>query len=321
MRLHQDQKLFCDILRATADYLAIKLEFVQKDYWISLVLQRLALSKYSKECIFKGGTSLSKAYGLIERFSEDVDIAVINNDKKTGNEIKNIIRNIEKEITIDLNELQVDGISSKGSKFRKSVFEYDKIQGYNLDNKLIIEINSFCNSSVFESRIIRTMVFSFLQQSGNEKYIEQYNLQPFELNVLSKEETLLEKLISLIRFSFDDNISESLGSKIRHFYDLYYLMQDQVCIKFISSNSFKKRFNDVLNNDRDIFQQPDGWQHKLVNESALINNFENIWKTLKEKYNSELSALSYKKIPNEKDIANNFEILIKKINGVPNINT
>ncbi len=63
--------------------------------------------------VFKGGTSLSKGFNLIERFSEDVNIAIINDKGKTGNEIKTIIRTIEKEITPDLTELQMDGVSSE----------------------------------------------------------------------------------------------------------------------------------------------------------------------------------------------------------------
>ncbi len=187
MKLHQEKKLFSDTLRAASNHLSIKLEFVEKDYWISLVLNRLAKSKYAKDVVFKGGTSLSKAYDLIERFSEDVDIAIINDDKKTGNEIKTIIRNIEKEITVDLKELRVSGITSKGSRFRKSVFEYEATGKNNANNKLIVEVNSFANPFPFEKKIIRNMIFDFLTQTGNDKYVEEYDLQPFEMNVLNKE--------------------------------------------------------------------------------------------------------------------------------------
>jgi predicted nucleotidyltransferase component of viral defense system len=82
---------------------------------------------------------------MIERFSEDVDFAIINDQVKSGNTIKNIIRTIEKEITPDLSKLQLDGVTSKGSKFRKSVFEYNPIEKDNANNKLIVEINSFAN--------------------------------------------------------------------------------------------------------------------------------------------------------------------------------
>jgi len=72
---------------------------VEKDYWITLVLQRLSTSRFRDEAVFKGGTSLSKGYRLIDRFSEDVDLAIVNTTHKTGNEIKMIIRHLEKAIT------------------------------------------------------------------------------------------------------------------------------------------------------------------------------------------------------------------------------
>jgi len=313
MKLHHDPKLFSDTLRATSSHLAVKLEFVEKDYWISLVLNRLAKSKYAKNAVFKGGTSLSKAYDLIERFSEDVDIAIINDDNKTGNEIKTIIRNIEKEITFDLKELRVSGLTSKGSRFRKSVFEYETAGKNNADNKLIVEVNSFVNPFPFEKRIIKNMICDFLTQTGNEKYIEKYDLQPFELNVLGIKQTLLEKTVALIRFSFEKNPVISISGKIRHFYDLYYLMQNPECIKFVDSPVFKKQFDAILNHDKKIFEEPKNWQSKSILESPLIIDFPEIWKELKEKYKVELSALAYRKIPDEKEIGLCFEKIIKKI--------
>jgi len=145
MKLHNNNKLFYDTLRAASQYLDIKLEFVEKDYWITLVLNRLAKSQYVSSAVFKGGTSLSKGYNLIDRFSEDVDLAIINSNHKSGNEIKNIIRNLEKEITADFSEKIMEGVTSKGSRFRKSVFEYSSSEKNNANNKLIVEINSFAN--------------------------------------------------------------------------------------------------------------------------------------------------------------------------------
>lgn len=313
MKLHHDIKLFSGTLRAASQHLDIKLEFVEKDYWITLVLSRLAKSKYVDASVFKGGTSLSKGYNLIERFSEDVDIAIINDKGKTGNEIKTIIRTIEKEITPDLKELQMDGVTSKGSRFRKSVFEYVPTEKGNTNNKLIVEINSFANPFPYQRLTIQSMVFDFLMQTSNEKYIEQYNLQSFEVNVLSKEQTLLEKLVSLIRFSFKENTVESISEKIRHFYDLHYLMNNPECIGFVASGSFKKQFDAILQHDRAMFEEPMGWQSKSISESPLVSDFSTIWEQIKEKYQTELSAFAYRKIPDENDVAKCFEELIKRI--------
>jgi predicted nucleotidyltransferase component of viral defense system len=95
MILHQNDILFSDILMSASQHLSIPYALVEKDYWISCVLYQLAQSQYVNETVFKGGTSLSKAYKLIDRFSEDVDIALINQPSKTANEIKTIIRAID----------------------------------------------------------------------------------------------------------------------------------------------------------------------------------------------------------------------------------
>jgi hypothetical protein len=45
----------------------------------------------------------------------------------------------------------------------------------------------------------------------------------------------------------------------------------------------------------------------------LVTNFSTLWKQIKEKYQTELSALAYRPIPDEKDVAKCFEELIKRI--------
>lgn len=49
---------------------------LEKDFWVSILLQVLFSLPMAKNFVFKGGTSLSKGWHLIERFSEDIDIAV-----------------------------------------------------------------------------------------------------------------------------------------------------------------------------------------------------------------------------------------------------
>lgn len=313
MNLHQDRKLFQQILNAASQHFNIKVEFIEKDYWITLVLNRLSQSKYVNEAVFKGGTSLSKGYNLIERFSEDVDLAIINESGKSGNEIKNTIRTIEKEITLELNELIMPSVTSKGSRFRKSVYEYLPIIKGNTDNKLIVEINSFANPFPFQQMSIGSMILDFLKQTENENYIEQFHFQPFQVNVLSKEQTLLEKMVSLVRFSFTENPVESISGKIRHFYDLYYLMNNTDCVEFANSNSFNLQFYDIFKHDREMFEEPKGWQSKSLEESPLAYDFFNIWEKIKNKYNSELTLLAYRPIPNEKEVSKCFKELMNRI--------
>ena len=54
----------------------IPVESIEKDLWVTQVLQALFSLPVSEHLVFKGGTSLSKAWHLIDRFSEDIDLAI-----------------------------------------------------------------------------------------------------------------------------------------------------------------------------------------------------------------------------------------------------
>lgn len=314
MKLHTaESKTFSDAIRAASEHLKINQVFVEKDYWITLVLNRLSKTKHVNETVFKGGTSLSKGFGLINRFSEDVDIAIINAANKSGNVVKNIIRTVEKEITKELTEINLEGVTSKGSRFRKSVFEYESIDKQYKNNRLIVEINSFANPFPYQQCKIKSFIYDFLKATNNAQYIEEYTLQPFTINVLMKEQTLLEKLVSLIRFSFDKDAVQSISTKIRHFYDLYFLMNDFECIEFTKLKDFKNSFNEILEHDKKLFDEPENWRSKQLSESPLITDFTNIWQKIKDIYKTQLSALAFSKIPDEKEVSKSFEELLKMI--------
>ena len=99
--LHDDGELFAGLLQATATHLGIPVSMVEKDYYVSLILRRLAASDYREQIVFKGGTSLSKGYRLIDRFSEDVDFAVIHK-AMSGNQVKMLLSKLMKAVTAGL---------------------------------------------------------------------------------------------------------------------------------------------------------------------------------------------------------------------------
>lgn len=72
MYLHEDKGLFFDVVNAASEKLNIPMAVIEKDYYVTMILK--LLSSKSENCVFKGGTSLSKCFHLLERFSEDIDI-------------------------------------------------------------------------------------------------------------------------------------------------------------------------------------------------------------------------------------------------------
>jgi len=317
MKLHHDKSSFTAAIQATSDRFNIPPVFVEKDYWLTMVLKRLAESEYNDSVIFKGGTSLSKGFRLIDRFSEDIDIAVINVLERSGNQVKNLIREVEKKISIDLTEIIDPSITSKGSRFRKSVFFYgttgDRRFHQGISDHLIIEINSFANPLPFESKSIESMISSGLALNNQAELMEKYDLLPFNINVLNKCQTLLEKLVSLFRSSFESYPLIGLAGKIRHFYDLYFLFLDPEARLFIDSKDFSIKFQEVWSHDQTAFEEPEGWRGKSAYESLLFLQWPKIWDSLIGNYRKELSVLAFSEIPDAKDIADALTYLFRQL--------
>lgn len=313
MILHENKEAFRQLVKATSEQLGIIPIFVEMDYWITYVLKNLHNSEYHNKVVFKGGTSLSKGYDLIKRFSTDIDLAIVKGNDATNNSIKTLIREIEKTICAGLTEIEDSDITSKGSKFRKSVYAYPKMHDLESANSIIVEINSFYHPFPYRQLEISSFIYRFLNSNSFENRVQEFGLTPFSINVLDKRQTLVEKLVSLIRFSYDLETIENIGNKIRHFYDLYYLMQDDECIAYVNSEAFKSDFKMILEHDKEVFDTPIGWQSKTIQVSPLITSFPTLWSQLGILYKRELQRLSYTDIPNEKEVSDSFEMIVSKI--------
>ena len=73
MYLHEERETFKEMIDLASDFLGVSRETVEKDYYITMILKKLAQTK-ELSCVFKGGTSLSKCFQCINRYSEDIDI-------------------------------------------------------------------------------------------------------------------------------------------------------------------------------------------------------------------------------------------------------
>ena len=81
MKLHEYQEEFRQLITIVAADMHLPESAIERDYFIVLLLKNLADSEYAEQCVFKGGTSLSKCYpGSIERFSEDIDLTFLGMD-------------------------------------------------------------------------------------------------------------------------------------------------------------------------------------------------------------------------------------------------
>lgn len=242
MILHEDKKAFIDAIRITSDYYGTRDVFVEKDYWATYLLKKLSQSDFKDKVVFKGGTSLSKAYDLINRFSEDVDLAILNAKDYSGNAIKELIKRVEETLTIGLQEVDLKDITIKGSRIRRTAYNYEKVISYKGDagflDKIVLEINSFANPLPYEERSIDCMIGKYFYEKGLLFFREKYGIRSFTVNTLSPRQTLIEKLVSIIRSSYSNEKEDGLDKKIRHFYDIYFLAESEYCKNYIESKEF-----------------------------------------------------------------------------------
>ncbi len=301
MKLHENKEIFSQAIVSAAEYLNIQEVFVEKDYWVTYMLKNLSNSKHKDLIVFKGGTSLSKAYKLINRFSEDVDLAVIPAKEVSGNKIKNLLKEVEVEITKGLNEVVMPGITSKGSKFRKTVFGYPRVVEGNdfgqASEKLLLEINSFANPHPYVKMPVQSMIAHFLMQTERKEAVESYDLKHFSINVLGLERTLTEKLLSLVRASYAESPINEWRARIRHIYDLHFILSKTGMRKFVSGITFKRLIQEVLTDDESNSQFKGDWTKKPISTSQFFYDWKNIWKELQPTYHGDFKKLVFSDLP------------------------
>lgn len=320
MNLHEEIQTFKAAIQLASSPveeggLGINEVFIEKDYWICRSLKQLSRSKAVDVAVFKGGTSLSKAYNLGDRFSEDIDIAILNDRNLPENQTKKIIHEITKVMSQGLVEvLKPD--TRKYSKYRKVYYEYPKVTENNQivsvnSGQILLEVVSFVNPYPYHKVFIKSFITEYLEKSGMIDVIEKFNLGAFEINVLDKTRTATEKIVSLVRHSLADDYITQLKAKIRHFYDLYFLWSDIECRNYLTSGDFKLDFNALLEHDQQSFKEPIGWSNKTMKDSPLVKDINAVWSELQSTYVKEMPELAYKEVPNEKEIFETTSTIFK----------
>jgi len=319
MNLHTDKKLFKEAILATAQRQGIKDIFIEKDYWVTVILKQIFSSQIGRETVFKGGTALSKCYKLIKRFSEDIDLVVLRNPDETGNQLKKKLKTITKTIENLVPEKEVEGITNKKGMIRKTAHSYKKeFSGKfgQIRDFIVIEASWLGNYEPCEKKSISSMIYEMLQENEQEEIINKYEMSPFEVNVLSPKRTICEKIMSLVRFSFSENPIEDLNNKIRHIYDLNMLLKDKEINDFFNSKEFDEMFLKVGKDDILSFKNNNEWLQKHPASAIIFNNSEEIWKKLRNTYNGNFKELVYGEFSTEKDILYTLKTISKRLRKI-----
>ncbi|MDD2219596.1 MAG: nucleotidyl transferase AbiEii/AbiGii toxin family protein [Desulfoplanes sp.] len=306
MNLHESEELFKDAIQATAEHFNLQNIFIEKDYWLTLALYRISQTSLADVTVFKGGTSLSKAYGCIERFSEDVDLAVITNREQSSNQTKKLLKLITSTASQNLKEESAG--STKGSMIRKIYYSYPEtsdrtLSGGPISNKILLEVNAFAHPSPCQRMAISTYIHTFLKSQKKEDLITQFGLQPFTFKVLCLERTFTEKVMAVAKASSSEHPLDSLRVKIRHLYDIHQLMQLETIQTFIqSADKFHGLLEAVRKSDQEAPIGDAQWVGIDISSCPIFAEPENLWKSLSSTYRQRLGEIVYGKLPDAADI-------------------
>ena len=317
MNLHKDNKIFNELIKASGESAGIPDAYIEKDYWITMSLKLLSESPYRESVVFKGGTSLSKAYRLIDRFSEDIDLAVLCSSEKGDNQRKKLLKNVENVVTQNLISLKGDERESKGSKFRRTVYKYPcKIDNGGFEQvprELLIEINAFANPEPSEIRKIRTLIAEHLIRKKRADLIARFGLENFSIRVLSPKRTLIEKMLGVIKDSYSNDPIARLSNRIRHLYDICLILRHDEYQDFIASNEFKSLCDKCIEDEKvGGFEHSDYFEEPLI-KAPLFSNFETWRNSLNITYTNVFSNLVHGDLPDMSEILDALDLLQKHL--------
>ena len=298
MNLHNNQDAFLELINLTAEHFKIPEVYVEKDYWVTRVLLQLSQSEFKDDFIFKGGTALSKVFGLIQRFSEDVDLAMFNNRGLSGNQVKTRMKAAEGVISAGLTYVQREG-ESKGSQFRKVYYEFPQIVNGDYGHAsevILLETNSFTSPEPFSLMPAESLIAEFIRKGpldDAEEVITRYGLEKFEVNVLDIKRTVAEKILGLVRASRAINPEQALTDKIRHIYDLCLIKRDPRYSQLFTSDDLWEIIDIVIQADRDQFADAGNWLAQPLHECVLFSQSGEIWKKIRPVFHGAFSELVY----------------------------
>lgn len=219
MYLHKDREIFKDIIEQVSVKNGRTPTVVEKDYYVTLILK--LLSERLENCVFKGGTSLSKGFRAIDRFSEDIDIAFSEHiGESRRKKLKyDILAGISEELEMPIanwEQIQSD------RDYNAYHFSYESVFGIE-DERLpqYVKLETALGSYSFPTQIveIRNYIGDYLMENKKQDIAKRYQLNRFSMKLQALERTYIDKVFALC----DYYLQGKSKRYSRHLYDVYKL--------------------------------------------------------------------------------------------------
>lgn len=236
------------LIAQTSDRLGIDARFIEKDYWVVAVIRSLSVPVAGVTPVLKGGTSLSKAWNLTQRFSEDVDISLVLSDQSMSKGARDrALKQVAQHVAAALELTEgtgpgtwgLEGTQSGRGVYRNVRYRFEELlplpgagpspisQGVLLETALRDPDDVHREMATIEPFVAATA-------RELDPDFTSPDLEPFAMPVLRRERTLFEKIahVHQVVSRYPEGDTERRLRQIgRHYYDIYSLLGDEITLQ------------------------------------------------------------------------------------------
>lgn len=329
IKLSQEERN--ELLIRASTKLMISPILVEKDFWVSWLLNKIFHHPMSKDLTFKGGTSLSKCYGLISRFSEDIDLTI---DRKIFNSPENeaSLSNKGLQRLIESNDKQASEFVSHTFKpaleaiFRNELGDEswkltpDDDEPKNLRFHYPNGVKSSDDPYIKQSVLIELGVRGEINPHETRtvcSYMEgafpdMLEAESISIKTLSPVRTFWEK-ITLVHAENHRPQEKSFGDRLsRHYYDLHQLINSGVSEAAIGNLNL---LHDVIDHKKKYFRA--GWANyeTAIPGSLSILPRPDLHEALLKDY-TQMERMLFGEIPRFESIIDSLKGFEEQMNGL-----
>ncbi len=316
MRLFEHSD-FDQVILAAEDHFRsrnLRAAIIEKDYFVTEALRAVAAAGGSF-LIFKGGTSLSKGWNLIDRFSEDLDLFLDPQSvspplgkKGIDKALKRLRDAVAKHPALTLVAAEGQTIGGFG---RTDHFAFGQRFGGpgEVANRVLLESGTASGREPTEHRPLRSYVAEYLSDIGTSLGADDE--QAFTMRLLHFRRTFVEKLFAIHgKVEILKRDGRPLGSYARHYYDLYRLAATPEVLAMLKTDEYGSIKSDYDRISRDYFARD--YHHPTnmrFSSSDALFPASSLSNSLGQEYERQCRILCYGPFPSWFQVRSRFEDL------------
>ena len=330
----KDKRAYFEVAAAN---LNIMPQLVEKDFWVCWILKVLfSLPEVGSHLTFKGGTSLSKCYNVIKRFSEDIDISIERSflskiksiepgKDKSNKENQKRLKELQEVCKTKISEVIVPSLKQAIAKVLPNKKEWslaldeDAPDGqtvlFTFPHAMMSTVESYVKSSVkleFGARadhwpVESATIVPYIVNVSGERVVEG-----FSVRVLAAERTFWEKA-TILHMIYHRPAEKNVPPRMsRHYYDVYAMADSTIYKKALEHISLLK---DVAEHKALFFRDTKAHYEEATPAGLRLLPREDQMGTLKNDYR-QMQQMFFEEPPTFDQIIEKLKILEKEINRI-----